>query len=113
MKQCPVCEFAFKCPPVSPDMLLQCYERSGASHWSDDPLLRKFDVIKDTVVRHSNGRKILDIGCFNGALLEYFGSEWSRVGLEPSIAAGNDARRRGVHLLGELWQTWNPSGGLT
>jgi SAM-dependent methyltransferase len=42
----------------------------------------------------------LDIGCFNGALLEFLGAGWDRFGVEPSAPAAEMARSRGVKVLG-------------
>ncbi|HZK82479.1 MAG TPA: class I SAM-dependent methyltransferase [Humisphaera sp.] len=109
LKRCPACEFQFKFPPITEAMLLDCYAKTDAGHWGIDPRRRKFDVIKSEVVRRASGRTILDIGCFNGGLLEYFGAEWTRFGLEPSTAAAKVAAERGIHILGATIKDLQPT----
>jgi SAM-dependent methyltransferase len=101
LKRCEACGFQYKFPPITTSALLDCYAKSDAGHWGIDPRRRKFDVIKNAVRGRASGRSILDIGCFNGALLEYFGPEWTRFGLEPSGAAAEVAAGRGVQILGK------------
>lgn len=104
LKSCSSCGFIFKCPAIPEQRLLNCYARAGAGNWelNPDPLQRRFDTIADVLRRHSPGRRILDIGCFNGAFLEWLGPEWDRYGIEPSEAAAAVAGERGVKILGPL-----------
>jgi len=48
------------------------------------------------------GRRVIDIGCSNGALLEYLGARWQKDGIEPSAQAAEMARRRGVNIVGAV-----------
>lgn len=75
---------------------------SSTDNWGldPDPRRRQFDVVRDLLARHSQGQRVLDVGCFNGALLKYLGDQWERFGVEPSREAGEVARERGVSLLG-------------
>src|SRR4029079_7249549 len=58
------------------------------------------DLLRATGERVAlRGRRVLDIGCANGALLEYFGPTWDRYGIEPSAEAGALAESRGVRVL--------------
>jgi SAM-dependent methyltransferase len=49
--------------------------------------------------RHAVGRRVLDVGCSNGAFLQYLGKEWQKFGVEPSRSAADVARQRGVTVL--------------
>jgi len=98
---CRDCHLWFKSPPVDEQALMDCYAKSKFSHWSTrpDPLLRRFDQLLAQVKQHSPGPDVLDIGCFNGAMLEYFGADYRRFGIEPSVEAAAVARERGVDVI--------------
>jgi SAM-dependent methyltransferase len=99
---CSACGFRFKHPQIPQSLLLECYRKADKGNWEErvDPVQRRFDLLKTLLERHSRGRRILDIGCFNGALLEYLGPQWQRHGVEPSMDAADLARERGVKVLG-------------
>lgn len=99
---CAACGFRFKHPEIPEDLLLECYRRADKGNWEQyvDPVQRRFDQLKGMLERHSPGRRVLDVGCFNGALLEYLGPQWQRYGVEPSVDAAALARTRGVEIVG-------------
>jgi cyclopropane fatty-acyl-phospholipid synthase-like methyltransferase len=99
---CSACGFQFKDPPIPEEKLLDCYARTGEGNWGlrPDPHERYFDVIREQLERHSPGRATLDIGCANGALLEWLGEGWGKFGVEPSVKAGEVAASRGVKIVG-------------
>lgn len=102
LRRCRDCGFQYKDPPIDEAKLLACYEGAAGVHWEDrpDPRKRRFDTLASIVTRHASGRRILDVGCFNGAVLEYLGGGWQRFGLEPAPAAARLAVSRGVEILG-------------
>lgn len=109
MRGCGVCGLLFKHPFTPEPVLLGCYARSDADNWGHDPdpIKRRFDRVRALAERLSPAgakgrRRVLDIGCSNGALLGHFGEGWERFGLEPSAAAAGLAARRGVTMLGSV-----------
>ncbi len=104
LRRCRRCGFQFKHPPINEAKLLTCYAEAAREHWEDrpDPRKRRFDTLRALLERHAPGRRILDVGCFNGAILEYLGDGWQRSGLEPARAAAEIAGTRGVEILGAL-----------
>jgi 2-polyprenyl-3-methyl-5-hydroxy-6-metoxy-1,4-benzoquinol methylase len=102
MKNCKRCSFQFKFPHVPEQLLLDCYAAAEGDHWGMDvdPLERNFDRIKTAIERQVSSGRILDIGCFNGAFLQYLGPQWTRFGVEPSVHAAAIAEQRGVTVLG-------------
>ncbi len=100
LRGCAACGFQFKDPPIPPEDLLSCYRQASVDHWqeSPDPRKRRFDTLAGLLETHARGRRILDVGCFNGALLAYLGPGWDRHGIEPSAEAAQLAARRGVRI---------------
>jgi SAM-dependent methyltransferase len=102
LRQCPRCGFQFKDPPIDAEKLLACYAAADSANWEldPDPWQRQFDILGELLAAHAPGRRVLDVGCFNGALLSYLGDGWQRFGVEPSHEAADLARERGVNVLG-------------
>jgi SAM-dependent methyltransferase len=102
LRGCRRCGFQFKDPPIDHDRLMACYAAASSDNWETDPdpQLRQFDLLEGIVREHARGPRMLDIGCFNGAMLNYFGRAWQKFGIEPSQDARRLAERRGVHVLG-------------
>ena len=99
LRRCRRCGFQFKDPPINGANLLACYAGAAPDHWEErpDPRKRRFDTLRTLLERHTPGQRILDVGCFNGAILGYLGDDWQRFGLEPARAAGGvGPRRRGA-----------------
>ena len=101
-QRCRGCGFLFKDPPVPEDRLADCYRRSAAEYWGSkvDPYRRRYDLIARLAREHAPGKRVLDIGCSTGSLLEYLGPSWERFGVEPGESAAAEARGRGVKILG-------------
>jgi SAM-dependent methyltransferase len=101
LRRCPRCAFSFKDPPIDAEKLMACYAAADAANWELDPnpWQRQFDILGELLSAHARGRRVLDVGCFNGALLGYIGDGWQRFGVEPSRAAAGLARERGVDVL--------------
>jgi SAM-dependent methyltransferase len=101
LRRCPRCEFQFKDPPIDSEKLMACYAAAGSANWEldPDPWQRQFDILGELLSAHARGRRVLDVGCFNGALLAYLGDGWQRFGVEPSRAAAELAQERGVDVL--------------
>jgi SAM-dependent methyltransferase len=102
MRACPACGVRFKHPFVPEADLLACYADAPGDNWEHDPdpVRRRFDTIAALTASWSPGRRVLDVGCSNGALLAYFGEDWARFGLEPGAEAARVAAGRGVTVLG-------------
>jgi len=101
LRGCGSCGFQFKDPPIPSKDLLRCYRQASGDHWQESPHPRKrrFDTLAKLLDKHARGRRIVDVGCFNGALLAYLGPAWERHGIEPSSEAAELAGRRGVRIV--------------
>lgn len=101
--RCMECGFQFKNPMIPEEKLLACYSGATGDHWGldVDPAERNFDRMRDIIEHNATGRRILDIGCFNGAFLKYLGGTWERFGVEPCLEARKVAETRMVNVLGD------------
>ncbi|MCE9591743.1 MAG: class I SAM-dependent methyltransferase [Planctomycetes bacterium] len=110
LRRCKTCGFAFKHPPIPVEKLMECYAKSGAGNWGfdPDPYMRRLDQITQMISRHARGKRVLDIGCNNGAVLKAFGDEWEKFGVEPGREAAALARKRGVNVIGDTLQAIPP-----
>lgn len=111
LRRCSRCGFEFKDPVIDARKLLACYAAAQSDNWdeSPDPEMRQFGLLRDVAARHAAGRRVLDVGCFNGAMLEYFGDNWERFGVEPSREAAELAGRRGVTVLADTLENLDSS----
>lgn len=100
---CSNCRFQFKSPSIPAEKLLACYSAATSDHWGMEiePLERNFDRMSNAIHRHAEGRRILDVGCFNGAFLRYMGDQWDCYGVEPCKEARLIAEERGVKVLAD------------
>ena len=115
MHQCPSCALQFKDPQISMDALVECYTKASSDHWehAPSPRKRRFDDLADCIKANANGKRVLDVGCANGALLAYLlekdsASSWDCFGLEPGEAAAKTAEERGVKILGAFFDDLDP-----
>ena len=113
MMRCPRCALQYKYPAISMDALVECYMKAPSDQWEHDPSPRKrrFDDLARCITTNASGKRILDIGCANGAILKHLhrlDSSWTCFGLEPGEAAAKTATDRGITILGSLLDDLDP-----
>jgi SAM-dependent methyltransferase len=82
------------------DLLLRIYARTPDSYFDSqvtDPRFTAFyQLLERLLFEHATGRRILDVGCGNGAFLKALSSAWSKWGLEPSRSGAQMAVARNL-----------------
>lgn len=100
--RCRACAYQFIFPRIPADRLLQCYTAAAANNWNATPTLssdRFYGPKRALLEECAAGRRVLDLGCYEGGFLEFLGPDWEKHGVEPSAAAAAMARRRGIDIV--------------
>jgi|GEM_PF-686504 len=103
--KCHDCGFILKNPQIQSNELRECYrvssdrvDLSSATPVSPRSLWIK---LENLAKKYSPGRRILDVGCSNGAMLSTWDRSWAKYGVEPSAMASRCADKRGINVLAE------------
>lgn len=98
---CPECRLSFRWPRPSPEKLEELYAQTDLEHWRYTPVRRDdwYTAREWLLARYGTG-SVLDVGCFDGAFLDYLGGDWNRSGIEINEEAGRMAEHRGVKIIG-------------
>jgi SAM-dependent methyltransferase len=103
-RRCGRCGYWFVHPGIPEDRLLRCYAAAPSGHWDTDAGVagvRLYEQKKRLLERFAPpGKRVLDFGCFDGGFLEYLGSAYEKLGIEPAADAARVAEQRGVQILG-------------
>ena len=96
---CKRCALAFRYPTPSRETLAKLYQTSNLTHWQYEPEKRQDWQLARKWLEELAGRDILDVGCYDGAFLEYLGAEWNPFGIEINAQAIDQAKARGVEII--------------
>ena len=100
-RRCQVCDYQFVYPRIPTERLLDCYSKSE-NHWGTGDNVaegRAYARKKELIDQYAPAKSALDFGCYDGGFLLYLGPEWRKAGIEPSTAAANVARSRGIEII--------------
>ena len=98
--RCLMCHLAFRHPRPPKHELDERYRHGHSDNWPD-PVANRTDWVlaAELISALPNVRHILDVGCFDGKLLEYLGPKYVSLGIEIHEAAAQRARGRGVQIV--------------
>lgn len=98
---CADCFLQFRYPRPDIAELNALYRLGNSENWAS-PASQRTDwkLIREWLVKTDRVTRVLDIGCFDGRLLEYLGSEYEWFGVEINQEAGEVASTRGVRIVG-------------
>jgi SAM-dependent methyltransferase len=101
--RCPSCGFVFADTQLSAHELQNLYQRNYffgneyLNYLEDKPALQtNFKARLRTLLKHSRGGKLFEIGCAYGFFLELAQRYWTAEGCDISMAACDEARRNGL-----------------
>jgi len=97
--ECRDCALSFRSPIESDEVYESLYAAAGATVYSANALRIDQQLAVRAIARRYDGGSVLDVGCFDGALLAALGPRFEKFGVEASRAAAEACRRRGVEVL--------------
>jgi 2-polyprenyl-3-methyl-5-hydroxy-6-metoxy-1,4-benzoquinol methylase len=97
---CPSCHLLFRYPRPEVETLKTLYQSGAAENWPT-PVDQRTDwcLVRNWIKSKQGISRVLDVGCFDGRLLEYLGRDYVWLGVEMHEEAARRARERGVNLV--------------
>jgi SAM-dependent methyltransferase len=99
--RCLTCSLRFRFPLPTPEQLLSYYAGLEATDWWQHGTAREVWAHVKKEIATVPQASVLDVGCFRGDLLSYLGEDCHRFGVEPSASASDEARTRGITIIGD------------
>ena len=98
--QCSHCHLLFRHPRPSSKELNKLYQSGHADSWST-PVEQRTDwrLIREWIKAQKKVRRVIDVGCFDGRLLEFLGRDYEWLGIEIHEEAAQRARSKGVDVV--------------
>lgn len=97
--QCRHCHLGFRHPVHDDDTYTSLYAQAEGDVWLADRPRVDQTLVQQAVLEAPAPQRVLDVGCYTGALLCALGDSVSRFGVEASRAAGAVARAQGVTIV--------------
>lgn len=100
LRRCSGCHILFRHPFPSQQDLDRLYRSGHPESWAT-PFEQRTDwkLVSRWLGTTKGIKRILDVGCFDGRLLEFIGQEYEWVGVEMHEEAARRARNRGVDVV--------------
>jgi SAM-dependent methyltransferase len=98
--KCFSCYLHFRHPRPSVEELHKLYQSGHAESWPT-PVEQRTDwrLIREWFKAQQGIKHVMDVGCFDGRLLEYLGRDYAWLGVEIHEEAAQRARARGVDVV--------------
>lgn len=98
--ECRGCHLLFRHPRPSEVELNSLYQSGHAESWST-PVVQRTDwgLIREWLKKQLGVKRVMDVGCFDGRLLEFLGRDYEWMGVEIHAEAARRARARGVNIV--------------
>ncbi len=98
--RCETCALWFRFPRLPKEIVARLYENGASEVWSAHGAQRKdWALVEDCLNAFVPSGRVLDVGCFDGALLARLSSAYLPYGVELNGHAAERARQRGVTVL--------------
>jgi SAM-dependent methyltransferase len=95
---CGDCRSMFRHPVLSDEVYQRWYSEGAADGWAADERRNDVALIRQ-LIRARTAARVLDVGCGSGDFLAALPPSVGKFGVEPSLAAAQLARTRGVSVL--------------
>lgn len=98
--KCTGCHLLFRYPRPSREELNRLYLSGNTDSWAT-PVEQRTDwhLIREWLKAQKEVRRVMDVGCFDGRLLEFLGGDYEWLGIEIHEEAAQRARIKGVDVL--------------
>ena len=98
--QCASCQMAFRYPRPPKAVIDQLYCSGSSESWQTHAaFLSDWRLVKEWLKAKTQVKRVLDVGCFDGRLLEHLGPQYDWLGVEVHGEAAALARSRGVEVV--------------
>lgn len=99
--RCKACNLVFRFPRLAKRTLDDLYRQGHDDSWSEQAGDRAdWQLVKKILAEHPDMRRVLDVGCFDGRLLDSLGSQYEKLGIEIHDEAARRAEMRSVKIIG-------------
>ena len=97
--ECRDCNLVFKMPIQSEHVYDQLYESASETVYASNRLRYDQELARKVILQQCRSGSVLDVGCFDGALLDSLGTRFEKFGVEASRAAVDICRQRNIEVL--------------
>ncbi len=97
---CKHCNIWFRNPYAKQSDLATFYNQIPNAVWSEPIDKPYWQTIRKTIKNYTEGKNILDVGCYMGDFLGFLDANYQKFGIEPSAYAQNIATQKGITILG-------------
>jgi SAM-dependent methyltransferase len=97
--ECRRCALVFRSPLQEAATYEQLYSTAKDTVYASKRLRHDQEIVREHILGRCSAGSVLDVGCFDGALLASLGPGFTKFGVEPSTAAAEICRHRGITVL--------------
>ena len=108
--RCDACQSMFRHPVLQCSAYLELYADGAADEWSADAARQDLGIIRGIIAEKARPHGVLDVGCGAGDFLLTLPAGLKKYGVEPSVAAAEAARKRGVSISAPTLAQMPPQG---
>lgn len=99
--RCNACNLVFRYPRLAKEALDNLYRQGHSDSWPDLAGDRcDWQLAKKILAEYSDLKRVLDVGCFDGRLLDSLGPAYDKLGIEIHNEAVCRAEKRNVKVIG-------------